>query len=118
MIYRDINHFINIKTNVQNEPITDSDITRLLKLRESKTFLKKRLEQLELDLKANEEEIMLKIESGSMIQCKHMLSIKSSERRTPSWKEAFINLAGEVEAKKIIDFTAPHITKSLVITLK
>ena len=37
-------------------PVSDLDVTKLINLRDSKTFLKKRLEQIDLDLSTTEDE--------------------------------------------------------------
>lgn len=98
--------------------ITDVEIIKLMNLRESKVFIKKRLEQIDSDLTALEEELIVRIEAGAPIECPHPISVKTSERRYPSWKDAFISIAGEPKAKKVIDSTAPTITKSIVISNK
>lgn len=98
--------------------ITDVEVMKLMNLRESKTFIKKRLEQIDSDLTALEDDLIARIESGARIESRHPISIKTSERRCPSWKEAFITVAGEPEVKKVIDSTAPTITKSIVISNK
>jgi hypothetical protein len=100
------------------EPISDADLARILNLRNAKAFLKKRLEQIDSDLSLLEDELIARFESGATIDSHHMVSIKITERRCPSWKDAFMNLAGEQEAKRIIDSTAPHVSKSIVIKLK
>lgn len=89
-----------------------------MSLRESKTCIKKRLEQIDSDLAALEDDLIAKIESGARIESPHSICVKSTERRCPSWKDAFINVAGEPEAKKVINSTAPTILKSIVITTK
>ena len=99
-------------------PVTDLDVTKLLNLRDSKSFLKKRLEQVDTDLSAAEEELITRIEAGARIQSRYPVSIKTSERRYPSWKDAFITAVGEMEAKKVTDSTEPTIAKSIVISTK
>lgn len=98
--------------------ITDIEVMKLMNLRESKTFIKKRLEQIDSDLAALEDDLIARIESGARIESHHPISIKTSERRCPSWKEAFITVAGEPEAKKVINSTDPTISKSIVISTK
>jgi hypothetical protein len=98
--------------------VTDTDVTRLMNLRESKSFLKKRLEQIDIDLSTAEEELITRIEAGARIQSRYPVSINTSERRYPSWKEAFIVAVGEMEAKKVTDSTEPTISKSIVISTK
>lgn len=99
-------------------PVTDLDVTKLLNLRDSKSFLKKRLEQIDVDLSTAEEELITRIEAGARIESHYPVSIKTSERRYPSWKDAFINVVGETEAKKITDSTEPTISKSIIISSK
>ncbi|MFP5492660.1 MAG: hypothetical protein ACLGG0_14240 [Bacteriovoracia bacterium] len=98
--------------------ITDADVVKIINLRESKAFIKKRLEQIDSDLAALEENLIARIEGGARIESHHYVSIKTTERRCPSWKDAFISVAGELEAKRIIDSTTPTISKSVVIANK
>lgn len=101
-----------------NASITDADVIKVMNLRESKAFIKKRLEQIDSDLAAFEDEMIARIENGASIESRHLVSIKISERRYPSWKDAFISVAGAPEAKKVIDSTAPTISKLIVIANK
>lgn len=98
--------------------ITEIEVMKLINLRESKTFIKKRLEQIDADLAALEVDMIARIECGARIESPHPICVKTSERRYPSWKDAFITAAGEQEAKKVIESTAPTISKSIVITNK
>jgi len=98
--------------------ITDIEVMKLMNLRESKTFIKKRLEQIDSDLTALEDDLIARIESGARIESPHPICVKTSERRCPSWKDAFIAAAGETEAKKVIESTTPTISKSIVISTK
>ncbi len=99
-------------------PVSDLDVTKLINLRESKTFLKKRLEQIDLDLSTAEDELIARIEAGAQIVTQYPVSIKITERRYPSWKDAFIKALGDSEAKKVTDITAPTISKSIVVSTK
>lgn len=98
--------------------ITEIEVLKLMNLRESKAFIKKRLEQIDCDLAALEDDIIVRIESGARIESPHPICVKITERRYPSWKDAFITVAGELEAKKVIDSTTPTISKSIVISTK
>lgn len=98
--------------------VTDTEIIKLLNLRESKTFIKKRLEQIDSELTTVEEELIARIEAGARIESHHPVSVKTSERRCPSWKDEFISVAGESKARKVIDSTTPTISKSIVISTK
>lgn len=113
---------INQNNKLLSEPsvgsITEIEVMKLINLRESKTFIKKRLEQIDSDLTALEDDMIARIESGGRIESSHPIGVKTSERRYPSWKDAFIAAAGEQEAKKVIDSTTPTISKSIVITNK
>ena len=108
----------NWKPELNRTSITEVDVTKLLNLRESRAFLKKRLEQIDSELDTLEEELIGRIENGAAITCRYPISVKTTERRYPSWKEAFVTLAGEQEAKKVTDSTPPTITKSIVISQK
>lgn len=99
-------------------PVTDFDVTRFMNFLESRAFLKKRLEQIDAQLEALENDLIARIESGARISSRFPVSVKTSERRYPSWKDAFVRVAGEVEAKKITESTAPTISKSIVISSK
>lgn len=101
-----------------NPAITNADVIKLMNLRESKAFIKKRLEQIDSDLATLEEVLIARIEAGARIESHHPVSIKTRERRYPSWKEEFISVAGESKAKKVIESTTPTISKSLVISAK
>lgn len=94
-----------------NASITDADVIKVINLRESKAFIKKRLEQIDSDLTALEDEMIAKIEDGASIESCHLVSIKISERRYPSWKDAFISVAGEPEAKRVIDSTTQRLPR-------
>lgn len=98
--------------------VTDFDVTRLMNFLESKAFLKKRLEQIDAHLETLEKELIARIEAGARINSRFPISVRTTERRYPSWKEAFVKVAGESEAKKIVDSTAPTISKSIVISSK
>lgn len=98
--------------------VTDADVAKVINLRESKAFIKKRLEQIDSDLAALEDDLIARIEDGARIESHHYVSIKTTERRYPSWKDAFISVAGELEAKRIIDATTPTLSKSVVIANK
>lgn len=112
------NQAIHMKLKSSVKPVTDIDVTKVLNLRESKAFLKKRLEQIDSDLESMESELIERIKSGASIECKALVSVKTSERRYTSWKKAFLKFAGEQESKKIIDATEPTVTKSLIISTK
>lgn len=107
---------LKIKSSIK--PVTNIDVAKILNLRESKAFLKKRLAQIDSDLTALEEELIARIEAGARIESHHPVSIKTSERRCPSWKDEFISVAGESKAKKVIDSTTPTTSKSIVISTK
>ncbi len=101
-----------------NASITDADIIKFMNLRESKAFIKKRLEQIDSDLTALEDELIARIEGGARSESRYPISIKTSERRYPSWKDAFISVAGASEAEKVINSTTPTISKAIVIPNK
>ena len=107
---------LKIQTTI--EPVTDLDISKVINLRESKSFLKKRLEQIEADLDSVECDLISRIEDGAVIQSRFPVSIKTTERRYPSWKDAFVAAVGESEAKKVTESTRPTISKSIVISSK
>ena len=102
----------------QSTPITEVDVVKILNLRESKNFMKSRLEQIEDELSVLETRMVELIELNMPIVSRHIVNVKVSERRYPSWKDAFINYCGEQESKKIVASTTPTISKSIVITIK
>ena len=106
------------KPELKSPSVAESDVTKLLNLRESKSFLKKRLEQIDSELEALEQDLIERLEQGAEVKCRYPVSIKVTERRYPSWKDAFIGIAGEQEAKRITESTAPTISKSLVVLEK
>lgn len=106
------------KSELAPTSITEMEIANLLNLRESKSFLKKRLEQIDSDLESLEQELIGRIEDGAEVTCRYPVSVKVTERRYPSWKDAFLGIAGEQEAKRITESTAPTISKSLIVTEK
>lgn len=99
-------------------PISETDVTRFLNCLETKAFLKKRLEQIDSELEGLEQDLIERIEVGAKINSRVPISIKTTERRYPSWKDAFIKIAGEAEAKKVIAATEPTVSKSIVISTK
>lgn len=112
------NQVMQLKIKSSTKPVTDIDVAKVLNLRESKAFLKKRIEQIDSELTTVEEELIKRIEAGARIESRNPVSIKTSERRCPSWKDEFISVAGESKAKKVIDSTTPTISKSIVISTK
>lgn len=106
------------KSELEATAITEIEIASLLNLRESKSFLKKRLEQIDSDLESLEQELIGRIEHGAKVTCRYPVNVKVSERRYPSWKDAFIRIAGEQEAKRITESTSPTVSKSLVVLEK
>lgn len=113
-----INQTAKILSETSVASITDIEVMKLMNLRESKAFIKKRLEQIDSDLTTLEDDLIARIESGARIESHHSISVKTSERRYPSWKDAFIAAAGETEAKKVVESTTPTISKSIVISTK
>lgn len=108
----------NLNPELKLKSVDDTDISKLLNLRESKSFLKKRLEQIDSDIEAIEKDLIERIDLGAQIICRYPVSVKVTERRYPSWKEEFIKLAGEQKAKNITELTPPTVSKSIVVLTK
>ena len=96
-------------------PVTDGDIARILHLRESKSLLKKRLDELEQNLERAEFDIIKRIESGVPVKAINHINVRSTERHFPKWKEAFISAMGIKAAEKVLANTKPQVYKTLVI---
>lgn len=100
------------------DTITDLEIGKLRSLRESRTFMKQRLAELEDDLASHEKDLIARLESGAVSESQATLTVKTTERRCPSWKDAFMSRLGEIEARKVTASTTPTISKSIVISSK
>lgn len=100
------------------DTITDLEIGKLRSLRESRTLMKQRLAELEDDLASHEKDLIARLESGAVSESQDTLTVKTTERRYPSWKDAFVSRLGEIEARKVTDSTTPTISKSIIISSK
>ena len=100
-----------------SDSITDIEIGKLIALRESKTRAKEHLAEIEDSLSLLEKDLIARIEAGAESQS-HVLSIKTTERSYPSWKDAFVGRLGDLEAKKVTDSTQPTVSKSIIISSK
>ena len=96
--------------------VTDGDIARILHLRESKSLLKKRLAELDENLEQAEFDVIKRIEDGAPVHTTHQLNVRETQRHFPSWKDAFISVAGINAAARVLANTKPQIYKSLVIS--
>ena len=105
-----------MKSNAaRNIQITEFQIQELLAQRESLDALKKRYELLENSVRATEQEIIVLVESGAEIRTSYDLQIRKSERRFPSWKAHFAEVAGAEAAERVLNETTPTIYKTLVV---
>lgn len=98
--------------------VTDLEVGKLKSLRESRTVIKQRLAELEDDLASHEKNLIARLESGAVSESQYVLTLKTTERRYPSWKDAFVSRLGEIEARKVTDSTTPTISKSIIISSK
>jgi hypothetical protein len=83
----------------------------------SKVLLaKKRIAELEAEVKAGEEEILTALKDGAMVQDGVLTSyIKSWERRSPSWKSVVERELGKDYATRVLAATKPDTYTSLII---
>ena len=104
------------QSNALRKPIiAPIQIENLLAMRESLDSLKKRYQLLEDSVKATEQEIIEQIEQGAEIAGRYVLQIRATERRFPSWKNYFVEVAGCEAAERILLNTIPTVYKNLII---
>ena len=103
------------QTNIQIA-ITDNEVNQIVSLRDSRTLLKRRLDEIESALEQAEEDVIKLVEAGAVVKTSYPIKVKTSERHFPSWKDAFISHLGVNAAAKVLAQTVPRIYKTLIIT--
>lgn len=101
---------------VTQSVITDNEVNHIVRLRDSRAQLKKRLNEIEAALEHAEEGVIKLVEAGGLMKTTYPLRVKTSERHFPSWKDAFVSHLGVNAAAKVLAQTEPRIYKTLIIT--
>jgi hypothetical protein len=71
---------------------------------------------LEPAIKESEGQLMALLEAGAdFSHCGFAVSIQSSEKRYPKWKEEFISRLGKPLADEVLEGTSPTVHRKLVI---
>jgi hypothetical protein len=83
----------------------------------SKVLLaKKRIAELEAEVKAGEDQILAALKDGATVQDGVLTAyIKTWERRSPSWKTVVERELGEQYAARVLAGTKPQTYTSLVV---
>jgi hypothetical protein len=95
--------------------ITDTEIQSILAMRESLDSMKKRYELLEDSVIASEQDVIAKLEAGAEVLTDKELIVRTLERRYPSWKSYYVELAGAEAAERVLAETTPTIYKALIV---
>ena len=95
--------------------LTGTQIQALEVMRESLVAIKKRYQLLEDSVKAAEADIIHALERGASAPAGLVLRIRVTERKYPSWKSHFAEVAGAEAAERVLADTSPTVHKSLVI---
>jgi hypothetical protein len=89
--------------------ITQSTLSKVL-------LAKKRIAELEAEVKAGEEQILAALTEGASVQDGVLTAyIKSWERRSPSWKAVVERELGEQYAARVLAATKPDTYTKLVV---
>lgn len=89
--------------------ITQSTLSKIL-------LAKKRIAELEAEVKAGEEEILAALKDGATVQDGVLTTfIKTWQRRSPSWKSVVERELGENYAVRVLAGTRPQTYTALVI---
>ena len=107
--------FMSTNTALQVDFITKETVQNILKLRQSKSDLKKWLSEIEEQLRQIEAEVMDLFEDGAYVDQAYQLSINISEKRYVSWKTEFIKRLSKSLSDQIIESATPKSTKKLKI---
>ncbi len=96
--------------------VTNLEIEQLIAMRETQKSLKDRLALMDQSIDQLSEKLIGLVDSGAdLSQCGYHVSIQTSERRYPAWKEHFISRLGKADADDILEATTPVIHRKLVI---
>lgn len=95
--------------------ITDIELQQLKAKKDARSQLKKKLAEVEDDLKCQEQSLIEMIDNGAEVLSDREVNIKKTERRYPSWKEHFINDCGKDMADEVLELTAPKVHRELII---
>lgn len=92
-------------------------LRRILDWQEQLKSWRRNVAELEAAIKEGSAPLIEMLESGAVPEfgCGLLVSIKVDVRRNPKYKEAYINVAGEAAARRLLDECEPTTTKSLVI---
>lgn len=101
----------------QSKPTVEKiQIEKILAMRESQKALRDRLALIEQAISDAEKEVIGLVEAGAdLSQAGYAISVSSSERRYPAWKEHFIEFAGKQKADQILEETEPTLYRRLVV---
>lgn len=98
--------------------VTQIQVDTVLTLRKKQESLRKKLSQIEEELRPLETSLIEYIQAGAdLTQAGYAIAVETSMRRTPKWKEVLIDALGKEYAAGILDATVPNIYHHLVITL-
>jgi hypothetical protein len=95
--------------------ITDIEIQQIKAKKDARLKLKRRLAEVEQDLKGQEQYLIELLDNGAEVISEREIKIKNTERRYPSWKEHFISLCGKDLADEVLESTEPKIHRELII---
>lgn len=95
--------------------ITKETIQSILKLRQSKSDIKKWLSEVEEELGQVELLVMDLLEIGAYVDQSYLLTISTSEKRYVSWKTEFIKHLSKSLSDEIIENTVPKARNKLKI---
>ncbi len=95
--------------------ISEEMLESLLAQRQTRDSLRKRLEMLDAAIESSESEVISLLESGATQPAGYEIEVKVTERRYPSWKSHFAEIAGAEETERVLRETIPTITKSLIV---
>lgn len=95
--------------------ITDIELQQLRAKKDARSQLKKKLAEVEDDLKRQEQSLIEMIDNGAEVLSDREVKIKKIERRYPSWKEHFINECGKDLADEVLKLTTPKVHRELII---
>jgi len=96
--------------------LNPTDIEQLLAMRETQRSMRERLALIDESISGLENEVLTAIDLGADLRnLKYAVSVQTTERRYPSWKEHFISRLGKSEADSVLELTAPVTHRKLVI---
>lgn len=96
--------------------IKRQSVEELIALKETKDALIARIEKLD-ELLANAERSLISLidQGADASQAGYTLSVRTTERRYPAWKEHFIQHLGQEAARNVLENTEPRVYRSLVV---